>query len=77
MKWRAGLLGNVRFRRTFWEAFEDESWGVGSDALSAGDSSVVGGGAEQGIGGIEPGSLAGRDERKPGGVAWERWHAGQ
>ena len=72
-----GLLGNVRFRRTFLEGFEGESWGVDRDALSAGVPIGVGGGAEQAVGGVEPGSLADRDECKPGGIACERWHAWQ
>ena len=70
-------MGNVRFRRPIWAGFELESWGVDSDALSAALPTVVGGGAEQAIDGLEAGSSAARGERKPGGVGCEWWHAGQ
>ena len=72
-----GLLGNVRFRRTFWEVFAGESWGGGGGALIAEGPSVVGVGCGQAVGGIDACKSAARGERKPGGVACGRWHAGQ
>ena len=70
-------MGNVRFRGPFWEAFEGESWGNGGDTVSAGVLTVGGGDGGQAMGGVEPGILAGRDERKPGGGACERCNEGQ